>query len=107
MIKIPKEKITSILDKVIFFGMKPPKPINWEEVRAEILNAYEEEKHLIKQAKKDAARKIFEEIEERYAMYNPIYNSVGSRIDDELVGIDITEIEWQVFKDKWLKNENI
>lgn len=64
--KIPPvlSKIKTILDNIVFLGHPPPKPINWEETREQILLAFEEQEYLIQQAKEEVAREITKQLRE-------------------------------------------
>lgn len=79
-------------DKVFFLGHPPPKPINWEKVRLEILTTYD----VIQQARAKVAREIFEEAEQRCIHYGSETNRWVKRCCDEC---------WQSLKDKWLKED--
>ena len=92
-----KEKIKGILDKVAFFGHPPPKPINWEETREEILKAFEEQEHRIERARTEVAREIFEEME-GYSVTEQMAFRDGGHILRT-----VPETSYQSLKDRFLK----
>lgn len=56
----------------------------------------------IEQARRDVAREIFGEIEEGYAVYFLTYYPQDKRTTDEFEEINISKMEWQALKNKWL-----